>query len=166
MKLTSKDANKLLKQLEEEINSIETNEKNSSTFVAATVENKEDVRPEYNFKETQNKLNELKNKVIKLKHEINTFNINTIVPEFDMTIDEMLVYIPQLSLNKLKLARMKDKPKFIRLSNSRTNIIDYQYINYDLTEVNDEYKAVESELNRAQIALDKVNITATFDVEL
>ena len=166
MKLTSKDANKLLKQLEEEINSIETNEKNSSTFVAATVENKEDVRPEYNFKETQNKHNELKNKVIKLKHEINTFNINTVVPEFNMTIDEMLVYIPQLSLNKLKLARMKDKPKFVRLSNNRTNIIDYQYINYDLAEVNDEYKAVESELNRAQIALDKVNITATFDVEL
>lgn len=166
MKLTSKDANKLLKQLEEEINSIETNEKNSSTFIAATVENKEDVRPEYNFKETQNKLNKLKNKVIKLKHAINVFNINTIVPEFDMTIDEMLVYIPQLSLNKLKLARMKDKPKFVRLSNNRTNIIDYQYINYDLAEVNDEYKAVESELNIAQIALDKVNITATFDVEL
>ena len=39
----------------------------------------------------------------KLKHALNVFNASNKVPGFEMTVDEMLVYLPQLSREKNKL---------------------------------------------------------------
>ena len=84
-----------------------------------------------------------------------------------MTIDEMLIYIPQLTAKKQKLLSMKDTPKLERATNySRSNIIDYTYTNYDADIVSKDFESVDSELTKAQIALDKVNVTKTFEVIL
>lgn len=167
MKLTSKDANKLLSELTNDIYSLQTAEQEKRFFVAATVENKEDVRPAYDYNDTKAKLEELETKVMKIKHALNVFNTVTVVPEFNKTIDEMLIYIPQLTKRKLKLSTMKSKPEFERVQTAvRTNFIEYRYINYDLAQIEADYKAVTEELINAQIALDRVNISATFDVEL
>lgn len=166
MQLTSKDANKLLKQFQVELVSLKRREDDASSFLAATIEDVECVRPDYNFLQTQKMIKDVETKIIKLKHAINVFNVNTVVEPFGKTIDEMLIYIPQLSLKKDKLNTMRDRPKMVRYDNSyHSNIIDYKYINYDLNEVNNEYKKVEDELAKAQIALDKINVSKTFDVE-
>jgi hypothetical protein len=95
------------------------------------------------------------------------FNVNTLVEDFNMTIDEMLIYIPQLTAKKQKLSVMKDTPKLERVTgNARSNIIDYSYTNYDADIVSKDYELVEGELTKAQIALDKVNVTKTFEVDL
>lgn len=168
MLLTSKNANKLLKQLQEELISIEKKENNSKTFLAATSEDPEKIRPEYDYSDMQAKQKEIENKIVKLKHAINMFNVSTIVPEFNKTIDEMLIYIPQLSARKAKLAIMKDTPKMERVNNypRNTSIIDYSYINYDLDEVSKDYLNVQEELTKAQIAIDKLNVSKTFEVEI
>lgn len=167
MKLTSKDANKLLNQLNDELASLNRKEEFSKTFIAATSEDIEKVRPDYDYETMRNELESLKKKIIKLKHAINKFNVETTVPGFDLTIDEMLVYIPQLTAAKQKYRNMKDQPKMERVISSRLgNIIEYTYINYDADKVAEDYKKVEAELSRAQIALDKVNVSETFDVEL
>lgn len=167
MLLTSKNANKMLKQLNEELNSLNRKEELSKTFVASINEDKENVRPEYNYKATQIAQKEIEEKVIKIKHALNMFNVNTVVPEFNMTIDEMLIYIPQLSNRKAKLAIMKDTPKLERVTSFRgSNIIDYTYTNYDLEKVSEDYNVVTEELTKAQIALDKVNMSLTFEVDI
>lgn len=167
MLLTSKDANKMLKQLNEELSSLQRNEDNSMRFVAATIENKEDVRPDYDYKDMRKKMDELERKIIRLKHAINLFNTRTIVPGFDMTIDEMLIYIPQLYAKKLKLSHMKDYPKMERtLQQYSTNLINYTYINFDTDEVQEDYRKTDDELSKAQIALDKINVSETFEVEV
>ena len=165
MLLTSKDANKMLKQLNEELNSLQRN--NSMRFIAATIENKEDVRPDYDYKEMASKMDELERKIIRLKHAINLFNTRTTVPGFDMTIDEMLIYIPQLYAKKLKLSRMKDYPKMERtLEQHSSNLINYMYINFDINDVQEDYRRIDAELNRAQTALDKINVSETFEIEV
>ena len=166
MKLTSKDANKLLKQLSSELESLKTKEANGMTFVAATIEDPEKVRPDYNYGNMQNMISQIERKIIRIKHAINRFNIETKVPGFDMSIDEMLVYIPQLYERRQKLSRMKDLPKMTRSLQHGSNIIDYTYINFDSDTVAEDFKNVEAELARAQIALDKVNISETFEVEI
>ena len=45
MILTSKDANKLLKKLNEELNSLQSKENRSKTFLDSTTEDPEKVRP-------------------------------------------------------------------------------------------------------------------------
>ena len=45
----------------------------------------------------QEQLADIEQKIRKLKHTINVFNTMTVIPEFGITIDEMLVYLPQLN---------------------------------------------------------------------
>lgn len=167
MKYTSAEANKLLRKLNDEKTSVMYREENGKEFLAAVGEDIESVRPKYDFTETQNAIAGIETKIRKLKHAINVFNSTTIIPEFDMTIDEMLVYIPQLTAAKNKLARMKDKlPKVREQTRVNSSILDYRYLNYDVETVTAEYEKVTDTLAKAQNALDSVNMNQTLEVDL
>lgn len=170
MKLTSQEAGKLLKKLNEQINSLVRMESMSSTFLASVGEDPESCRPKYDYTATKNEICALETKVRKLRHALNVFNSTHAVPGYDMTIDEMLVYIPQLTKLKAKLDAMKSvlpKSRETLGSYGRTqNFIDYRYVNYDLETVAADYDAVADELAKAQTALDLVNSTVPFEIAL
>lgn len=164
MKMTSAQAAKLLRSLNDELFDLLSNENNTKTFTARTSEDIESVRPEYDYADTLAKQIELQTKIRKLKHRINVFNSVTVIGEFDMTIDEMLVYIPQLTSMKNKLASMKDiLPKQRDRAYRATGVIDYIYANYDVSKAKEDYLKTADELARAQTALDFVNNTVEFD---
>ncbi|MBR1910161.1 MAG: hypothetical protein IJ821_06200 [Lachnospiraceae bacterium] len=164
---TSAEAAKLLKAIEEEIKELRNEEERVATFNAAVEEDPESVRPEYSYTETQEKIDSLTARLRKVKHAINVFNTTQVIPEFDITIDEMLVLIPQLTAKKKKLAGMAARlPKQRAESRgySEPKFIDYTYANYDVKMVKEDLKKAAAELSRAQLALDKVNTTVSFEI--
>ena len=63
MHVTSAQAAKLLRQLNDELRALQLNEVNSSSFVAAIQEDIESVRPVYNFKEMRDAQAEVECKI-------------------------------------------------------------------------------------------------------
>ena len=138
MKYTSAQANKLLKKLNDEYSALLDKEQRSRDFRAAMGEDIESVRPAYDYAKTQARLEELEGAIRRLKHAINRFNTTQVVDGFGITIDEMLVYIPQLTKRKSKLLEMKSRLPKERVEEQygrQSNIIDYTYTNYDLAAV-------------------------------
>ena len=83
-----------------------------------------------------------------------------------MTIDQMLVYLPQLMVRKMKLDVMRKKLLRERTPNygRNNNIVEYTYANYDIEQVQEDYLKAADMLARAQNALDAVNNSVTFEV--
>ena len=169
MKYTSAKANKLLKKLNDDYLAISKKEELCKDFLVSLGENPETVRPDYNFSAVALELESLETKIRAVKHAINLFNVTTVIPELNITIDEALVYIPQLSKLKQKLSQMKAKlPKMREQSGySRpTNLVEYRYINYDIKEVESLYEKVSSDLTKAQIALDLINNSYEIEINI
>ena len=170
MKVTSAQAAKILRKLEDDLSALRNNEDMSRSFNAAVGEDVESVRPVYDYEQTQKDIAEIEEKVRRLKHTINLFNVQQEVSGFDMTIDQLLVYIPQLSRQRSKLGEMKSVlPKTraeLGYRASNVNIIDYTYANYDIGKVSEDYDTVTDLLARAQTALDTLNNTVTFDIDI
>ena len=47
-----------------------------------------------------------------------------------------------------------------------SSVIDYNYANYDISVVQEDYKRVSNELSRAQTALDVINNTELMEIDL
>ncbi len=167
--ITSAIAAKHLRKLNDQQNALLAMEKKARSFTAAIQEDVESVRPAYDYQAIQNSLAEIDAKIRKLKHTLNCFNSTYVIPEFEMTIDQMLIYIPQLTASKNKLDGMRSRlPKErVRESFGRgNNIIEYEYANYDVAQAEADYNSVADELAMAQNALDKVNTTVLFEAEI
>lgn len=167
MKYTSAEANKLLRQLNEKYDTLYNKAEQSKSFIAAVGEDLEAVRPAYDYSASEAELEALLAQIRTVKHALNVFNATTLVPEFKMTIDEMLIYIPQLTAKKRRLGAMQNRlPKQRERSYGSSTIIEYNYANYDIEKAAGDYNAVSELLAKAQTALDVVNNSATLEIEL
>ena len=166
MKYTSAQVNKLIKKLQEEHRGLLSQESRSCTFVAATVEDLEAARPAYSYGQTQSALAAVEQKIRLAKHALNVFNATHTVPGFPLTVDEMLIYLPQLNERKMKLSQMANVLAKTRLSTGDGSIIEYEYANYDLEQVRADLLKTGDELIRAQLALDRLNQTELMEIPI
>lgn len=169
MKMTSAQAAKLLRQWNESLKALQRREENTKTFLASLGEDIESVRPEYDYAAMQAEQAAIEANIRKLKHTLNVFNTTTIIPEFEMTIDQMLIYLPQLTNRLEKLSRMKEllpKQRENALYSRNSAIIDYRYANYDVQTVEKDYEVLAETLAKAQTALDYINNTMLLEVDL
>ena len=168
-KMTSAQAAKELRKLNDQHDALLARENKSREFVAAIQEDVEKIRPEYDYAGIQDELDRMERRIRALKHAINTFNLFQEVPGFGMTIDQMLVYIPQLTARKKKLDYMRKKLPRERENagySRSSSIVEYNYANYDIAAVEADYVKTVDELSAAQNALDQVNSTVLFEAAL
>ena len=166
MKYTSASANKMIKLLEDQKDYLIQQEANNSTYILAEDE-KEDI-PEYDFKDTNTKVDELDHKIVLLKHALNVFNTTTELP-IGITIDQALVEMAQLNRKLPRLDTMRramNKRRLTGMSSGRRDIAEYEYVNYDPKEVETIYQKDLKRIQEIQLALDKVNQTVEFEVDV
>ena len=169
MRYTSAEASKLLKKLNGDYQELLSREILSRSFLAATGEDVDSVRPEYDFEKTQAEIAEISEKIRRLRHAINVFNTTHEVPGFGMTVDEMLVFLPQLSerasaLDSMRAALPKQRERTYGSGTGAT--IDYRYANYDIKKAAGEYERVYDTLTKAQMALDRLNGSETMEIDI
>lgn len=170
MKCTSAQAAKVLRQLKEEYRLITEKESNAKVFLAAVGEDPEELRPAYDYEATQKAIRLIEEKIRKIRHAINLFNVSQKVG--DMTIDEVLVYLPQLQQRREKLLGMTGRrPKqraeqYFGRYGKTSPVIDYEYANYDIDKVEEDYKEICEEIGNVQAALDIVNSTVEMEIDL
>lgn len=168
MKCTSAEAAKMIRQLNEELGIILQKESASKVFLAAVGEDIEELRPAYDYRKTQEEIAQIRKKIRTIKHALNQFNISQKVG--DMTIDEVLVYLPQLQTQRDKLSNMVGRQPKRRAQSmgfgKMSSIIDYEYANYDIELAEADYKKVCEEIGRIQAALDVVNSTVQMEIDL
>ncbi len=169
-RMTSAYANKMLKKLNEDKEFWCEKEREGHLYIAALDE--EPVIPEYDYAEVAARIEEIDARIVKIKHAINVTNVTNQVQvgERMMTVDVLLVQMAQLNRRKLMLDGMRKRQPKTRISagnfNARKSAPEYQYINYDLELIKQEYERVDAEIAAMQIALDKYNQTVEFEVEL
>lgn len=170
MQYTSAEAAKLLRKFTEERRALLAREQKCKMFNAALGEDIETVRPAYDFTTMQADIAAVEKKIRCIKHAINVFNTTTVVPGFNMTIDEVLVYLPQLTETKEKLSEMSAVLPKARAGlggyMSSASVIDYEYANYVPEDAEAALQEVSDRLSAVQTALDLVNSTVKMDIDL
>ncbi len=169
-KMTSAYANKMLKKLNEDYEFWTNKENHSYLYTAAADE--EPIIPEYDYVALAATLDEINEKILKIKHAINVANVNSRVQvgESFMSVDTILVKMAQLNKRKYVLDFMRKQLPQTRINSgyyaAKKTVPEYQYTNYDLDLIKREYERVDAEIAEMQIALDKHNQTFEFEVEI
>lgn len=163
MKMNSDYANKTIKNLQAEIDSLLQNEELGKTYSYGISE--KPVIPDYSFSATQEKLEVLRTKIAILRHAINVFNITTKVCDFDITVDEALGRMSMLNAEKKRLYALLQIPEQRRQREYGSREADIICRNFNVAEVQEEYNKVIDELMKLQQAINIANLTVEFDVE-
>ena len=168
--MTSAYANKMLKKLAEDKEYWLRKENEGCTYIAAADE--EPVIPDYDYVSVAAEIAAIDKKIIKIKHAI---NVNNVTNRIDiggeqMTIDEILVRMAQLNKRKIFLDSLRKHAPKTRIGsvafNARKTAPEYEYINYDLEVIRQEYDRISNTIMEMQIALDRYNQTVLFDVDI
>lgn len=165
---TSAQAAKLLRKLNDELLATLRMENQSKDFLAALGEEPETVRPPYDFHKTAAKIEALEGRIRALKHALNVFNTTTVVPGVNLTVDQVLLLIPQLTSRCDKLRSMMSKLPKTREGAAgvgRNAVIDYRYLNYDAADAEAAFYASKALLDEVQLQLNLVNSTVTFPID-
>lgn len=159
--MTLAEANKELKKLQLTVEQLKREEKDNSTFLASIQESVESNRPEFSLDDYLNSFEKVVNNIKSLKHKVNEYNLSLKLPDLDITIDEALLLLPIYTAQKDRLYVLSNMPNKKRVQDNRysSNIIDYQYVNFDINNAKSQYDALVDYINKIQFSLDKVNNT-------
>ena len=163
-RMSSDTANKTIKNLQAEVDSLLAAEERDMTYTYGVSETP--CPPVYSFADTQTQLTELRGKIAKLRHAINVFNITTPLPGYEeMTVDEGLGRMSLLHREKQRLYNMLQVPEKTRQRGYSQREADFVCRNFDIHEVQAAYDIVCQGLMDIQQAINIANLTIQFEVE-
>lgn len=168
---TSASAGKHLRRLEDEKSQLLRQEHDTCTYVLAQGE--KDEPPVYDYAATRARVAAIDAEVCKVRHALHAFNMATTLPDSDLTIDEALIVLAQLSVEQRRLDAMRSRQPRARVSrrsgwgsDASPSLVEYEYANYDVAQAECDYQAITDRICDLQLKLDLGNQTVTFEVDV
>ena len=163
MLFTSDSSQKYINSLMNEKRIIEKEIADLHKYTISATENAEEVKLEFDLEDCLKRIESIDKKILKVKHQKNIFNANTILP-CGKTIDEVLVYLAMLNSKLHLYESLATRQPMTRTTTYNT--IEYTYVNYDIQVAKQKHTALKEEILNLQQELNLVNTTETFEVEV
>lgn len=162
---TSASANKFIRAKQDEKDHLLSAESDTCTYVQA--QDEEPDPPAYDYGETRRSIDEIDRQVRLVRHALHRFNMETRLEGSDMTIDEALIAMAQLSAKRRRLDTLRSTlPKRRESYRYGSLLAEYRYANYDVERAQEDYLQVLEAIDDLQLKIDLCNQTLTFDVDL
>ena len=156
-------ANKEVKLLNEYKARLLALENSNKAWVSTDVDKEAD-RPEYDFKDTQEKIMKTVAKICDIKHKVNLFNISHVLP-CGLTVDSALVRMTMLNDRANTLSRLSMMSDKIRMTHVQGEGKLYQYRNFDAAEAEAELTVLQREILTIQTQINEANLQNHIEIE-
>ncbi len=150
---------KILEEKKEDIIRLE-NEECQITYL----EGEKKMESCYSYKKVRKEVDDIDTIIRRYKSLLAVSNATTIVPEFEMTIGECLVYLAQLNSKKTLLSTYAAKKQVSRISSAYNTKVEYSELLYNVGEVKEDVEDLQRLIARLQMAIDRTNLLNMIEV--
>ena len=161
MKICNMEAMKQIKQLEEEINLLESEER--MNCVVSYKEGETKTIPNYDYKKVRKLINDANDKIRKIKYALQVVNGSYKIDEFNITIAEALVYLAQLNNEYSRLSFLTSKNKISRRITAN-GVLEYTECQYNPEDVKKDQKELLAKISKLQVAIDRANLNCFIEI--
>lgn len=120
-------------------------------------------KPEYDYEETWNQLMEYDDSIRSVKHAINSFSVSRYVPEYDMTLDELEMYLEDLDRRFNTLKELGDAHPIKRTIVNRS--VRHTIANYDLKQARKDSERLDDERRKVRRIISEIKESEVFENE-
>lgn len=120
------------------------------------------VRPNYDFNAVSDRISTLNERVMLLRHALNSFNVSHVLP-CGYTIDKAIIRMSQLECEKKRLIKRASVPATERVRGYNAINPDYTAVNYELKDAKKRLNDVCKEIASLQLELDSENCTVPIE---
>ena len=120
-------------------------------------------KPEYDYEETRNQLMEFDDSVRLAKHTINSFSVSRYVPEYNMTLDELEMYLEDLDRRFNTLKELGDAHPIKRTIVNRS--VRHTIANYDLKQARKDSERLDDERRKVRRIISEIKESEVFENE-
>ena len=135
-------------------------EKKSCSYKVMEGEDPSAKKPEYDYEETRNQLMEFDDSVRLAKHTINSFSVSRYVPEYNMTLDELEMYLEDLDRRFNTLKELGDAHPIKRTIVNRS--VRHTIANYDLKQARKDSERLDDERRKVRKIISEIKESEEF----
>ena len=138
-------------------------EKKACTYKVMEGEDPSAKKPEYDYEETRNQLKYFDDSVRLAKHTINSFTVSRYVPEYNMTLDELEMYLEDLDRRFNTLKELGDAHPIKRTIVNRS--VRHTIANYDLKQARKDSERLDDERRKVRRIISEIKESEVFENE-
>lgn len=120
-------------------------------------------KPEYDYEETLNQLMEFDDSIRSAKHTINSFSVSHYVPEYNMTLDELEMYLEDLDRRFNTLKELGAAHPIKRTIVNRS--VRHTIANYDLKQARKDCERLDDERRKVRRIISEIKESEEFENE-